>query len=67
MLLLLVIGEPSRKDLLIFDTVHVDRYVVEIFEFRNVFERYRKLDIREIQHCIMQIRRFSIQKTFSRV
>jgi len=28
--------------------LYVDRYVVEIFEFRNVFNRYRKFDIREI-------------------
>jgi len=35
------------------------------FEFRNVFERYRKFDIREIQHChVMRIRWFSVHITF---
>jgi len=35
------------------------------FEFRNVFERYRKFDIREIQHChVMRMWWFSIHITF---
>jgi len=59
----LVACEP-KKDLLIFDAVHIDRYVVEIFELRNVFERYRKLDICKIQHsCIMRMTIFYM--TFS--
>jgi len=41
---------------------------VQSFEFRNVFERYRKFDIREIQHYrVMRVRRFFIHMTFSRI
>jgi len=47
--LLLVIGEP-QKDLFILDAVHVDRHHIQPFEFRNVFERYWKFDIHEVQH-----------------
>jgi len=66
MLFLLVIGESQRKDLSIFSAVHVDRHRVQLFEFRNVFERYLKFDIREAlcNSCTTERTSFMLPDTF---
>jgi len=68
MLLLLVIGEPYRENLLFLDSIY-NTFIddsVESFKFSNVFQCHWKLYILEIQYRrIMWIRYRSVHILFS--